>query len=219
MKVLSIDWDYFMNVSFENRDKYFPKVNEIENSCPKESFYSWANAYNEFPEIYDIDVNQKEFTVLGEILGNRNSDYDFYYADSHLEIVNLLKNLGGENNSIVHVDHHHDYFDYGGDNINCSNWLRHYDFLFNEKIWVKNKDSQINSLLYPEGVPLVFGEYLLEDFKKDSFDYIFLCRSSPFSPPHLDKYFEELLKIVFLDGYPRIHKLYKRPEIMEFDNF
>ena len=88
-----------------------------------------------------------------------------------------------EDLELINIDFHHDMYVTGGDTLDCGNWLRFLaDIKPNAKItWVRREDSQVESLggsfpyYHTTDITEVQGE----------FDYIFLCFSSPWTPPHL----------------------------------
>jgi len=119
---------------------------------------------------------------------------NFYKADNHKSIRKITDIIPWNFNlKIVNIDFHHDYYHYysGGDTYNCGNWLRR---LIEERPdakvkWIRRKDSQIYSL---EGEFPFEHTTDLKSIFKENFDYVFICRSPEWSPPHLSKKFEEL---------------------------
>lgn len=190
--ILSIDFDYFIDVSAEERDLYFPKGSD---EIPKEKLkIIWEERYSQHPRLRKIGVIQ-DYYFVQEFLTSLNIPKDrFYMADSHKSIRNLIAKIPHNLPlKIVNIDFHHDYYHFysGGDAYNCGNWLRR---LVEERPttkvkWIRRKDSQIYSLE---------GEFPFEhvtdirSLLKDKFDYLFICRSPEWSPPHLSGKYEEL---------------------------
>ena len=115
-------------------------------------------------------------------------------SDSHRKIKKLFGEIKpNEDLDLVHIDFHHDMYITGGDKLDCGNWLR---FLIDIKpnaniTWIRREDSDTDSL---------FGEFPYHhttDISKvqGEFDFIFICFSSPWTPPHL---YNDFLEIPFL---------------------
>ena len=119
-------------------------------------------------------------------------------ANSHKEIIELISDsialalCDGISIEVDNVDFHHDRFD-NGSNLNCGNWVLWLDDLVDLKYrWVSRKDSERGEELCEIGI---------SDLRED-YDYIFLCKSDVWSPPHLDKKFNELQRLLVSLGVP-----------------
>lgn len=194
--ILSIDFDYFLDVSAKERDCYFPQgSDEIPDDLLA---LMWKECYVKYPELANVSVIN-DFDILKEYLLTLSlpkENVDVY--DSHKFIQKLINRISKEDPIyVVNIDFHHDYYHYftGSDEYNCGNWLRR---LLEERPetkikWIRRKDSQIYSL---------DGEFPFEhtdDIKSicnEKFDYVFLCKSPEWSPPHLTEKFEELISIL-----------------------
>lgn len=190
--ILSIDFDYFIDVSSKERDIYFPKGSD---QVPDNKLKSmWEERYLKYPKLKEVGVIDeyyalKNFLVLLDIHKNK-----FYKADTHKYIKKLIDKIPWNLPlRIVNVDFHHDFYHYftDGDKYNCGNWLRRLieDRPDTEVKWVRRKDSQIYSL---EGKFPYEHTIDIKSVFSDKFDYIFMCRSPEWSPPHLSDKFEEL---------------------------
>lgn len=190
--ILSIDFDYFIDASSGERDIYFPKgSDEILKDKLK---FMWEERYLKYPKLKEVGVIH-EYYFLKNYLSNLDIHKDYLFkSDNHKNIIKTIKNL--PNNlqlRIVNIDFHHDYYHYysGGDDLNCGNWLRR---LIEERPdtlvkWIRREDSQIYSL---DGEFPFEHTSDIESILDEKFDYVFMCRSPEWSPPHLSNKFEEL---------------------------
>lgn len=190
--ILSIDFDYFIDASSQERDLYFPAgSDEIAGDMLS---YIWNEKYRKYPELKKLGVI-KEYYFLKNYLASLNMPRDhFIRADSHKYIIKLIEQIPEKAGlTIVNIDFHHDYYHYykGKEKLNCGNWLRR---LIEERPdtkvkWIRRKDSQIYSL---EGeFPFKHNDDI-KSISNENYDYVFLCRSPEWSPPHLKNKFEEL---------------------------
>lgn len=190
-RLLSIDFDYFLDTDIKTRDNKFP----IGNDNPLEkNKKEWDKSYEEYPELYNIGLLENEFTYIKNLV--KNLKYKKYLiSDSHEDISKFFDELKESKEvEVINIDFHHDFFITGGDKLDCGNWVR---FLMdiNPNInftWIRREDSDVNTF---------FGEFPykhLTDIKevKGNFDYIFICFSSAWSPPHLIDRYKELTDII-----------------------
>jgi len=202
-KVLSIDWDYFVNASATDRLMYFPDGNS-ESISGALSDIIWSTRYNfkGKKDIRDFKV-KSAYSTLRKFLKYINPhETKVLIAESHGRIYPFLKNSMDSDNDlfdITNIDFHHDIYPYNGvlgDGLTCGNWLRK---LMEEKIvsnvtWVRQEDSDIEDV---EDIEVVKGFTInsTTDFNiitKNKYDLIFLCKSRIWSPPHLDTRFISL---------------------------
>ncbi|WFA09004.1 hypothetical protein [Tissierella sp. Yu-01] len=98
---------------------------------------------------------------------------------------------------VVNIDFHHDYYHYfmGGDIYNCGNWLRRLveDRPETKVKWIRREDSQISSL---EGDFPFENTTNIKVLELDKFEYIFICKSPEWTPPHLDIKFNEFIDFI-----------------------
>jgi hypothetical protein len=194
--ILSIDFDYFINASSQERDLYFPNGSD---DLPKKMLQSmWKKRYLSYPELRKVGVINDYYILKEFLMKLRIPKENFIKADSHKYIKKFIDRLPKLLQlRIVNIDFHHDYYHYyqGSDNCNCGNWLRR---VIEERPntivkWIRRNDSQIHSL---DGL---FPFENTEDIKSiyyENFDYVFLCRSPEWSPPHLNSKFEELVSTI-----------------------
>ena len=184
-RILSIDFDYFINTDIETRNTLFPDgIEKSEALCSGE----WIITYNYHPELLEITIIDDSFKMY-DFLENHEKGEVFIY-NSHREIKKILDLLKDEPLEVVNIDFHHDNYISSGDTLDCANWVRH---LMTNKpdtkfTWIRREDSELESL---EGA---FPYQHTTEFKLEGeFDYIFLCFSPEWTPPHLMPYYRSLI--------------------------
>ena len=211
LRVLSVDWDYFIEATMEQRWLMFPDGGN-EKLPPALSDTIWAARYAEHDELTKINLDKSGYNTLKKIIKKLcNSQTKVFIADSHLRIYDFIKdNYKDDLLYINNIDFHHDYY-YSQDGVmelNCGNWVNAIidkDNVYNDWVnpvnvsysWVCREDSDLSGRL--EKNPQFGGYFMIEDLLKDTedqepYDLLFICRSSMWSPPHLDKYFFDLIK-------------------------
>lgn len=205
MNVLSIDFDYFQDVTRKQLELY---PNGIDRSTD-ESEVEWGKSYQRFgEELNTINILESEFERLNEILNAQSSDVPVLIANSHVNIYSFIKEQQAEKNdrelSLVNVDMHHDLTN-ENPVLDCGNWIMK---LGEEQrcaghkmsfFWIANPIS-CDMYGFTEGeMKRTFGKMIQRSFsfiEDEKFDAIFLCRSDNWLAPHLDKYFTELCDLV-----------------------
>ena len=190
MRVLSIDFDYFIDTDIDTRNECFPDGHD--NLTPMLTKIVWDRRYGFHDNLIDIGVI-KDFDIMCEFLKNTKCDR-VLIADSHREIEKFFSDIEKcDDLELINIDFHHDMYITGGNNLDCGNWLRFLvDLKPNAKItWVRREDSDVDSLMgdfpyhHTTDITEVQGE----------FDMIFICFSSPWTPPHLYNKFLEMISI------------------------
>lgn len=202
-KILSIDWDYFINATATQRSMLFPDGGNESLTYELQDFI-WNRHYTN-PELEDIGILKKEYELINKMLRkfvdkclhNKKVDSpaEVLCTVSHRWIYDFitLRTNRDEEFEVYNVDFHHDMYCYKteGQEVNCGNWVnclleRRPNMQYH---WVKREDSDDEVIGgYKVDCPI----NTLEDIKDLDFDYVFLCRSDCWSPPHLDNYFETL---------------------------
>lgn len=186
MRILSIDFDYFIDATMETREMCFPDGHD--NLSPAMTKFLWDRRYDFHDNLKDIGVIE-DYDKMCKFLRNLGS-YDVLFADSHKEIEKFFEDIKPyEDLELINIDFHHDMYVTGGDTLDCGNWLRFLvDLKPDAKItWVRREDSDVESL---SGT---FPYYHTTDISEvqGEFDVVFVCFSSPWTPPHLhDKFIE-----------------------------
>lgn len=204
MQVLSIDWDYFQNVSVETVRQCYPDGVDHATAL---SEVIWGSKYGTYPQINQITVLEKEYCIIQQILLNQNSSCPVMIANSHKHIYEFITKHC-DNLNLVNVDMHHDITN-GNKTLDCGNWIgtlfKEHKLKTQDFQWVYNPisiamygidegntktDVKLRSLIHEVGLTS------LSKIKDQKFDMIFLARSDTWSPPHLDKYFCSLVKLM-----------------------
>ena len=191
MRILSIDFDYFVDTSIETRNMFFPDGND--NLSVTLNRFIWDRCYDFCKELKDIGVT-KEFNTICNFLSTQTPK-KLLVADSHREIEKFFKDIKqDEELELTNIDFHHDMFVTGGNKLDCGNWLRFFaDIKPDAKItWVRREDSDTDSF---------FGEFPYHHTTDISeiqgeFDLVFICFSSPWTPPHLYEKFLEMVSCI-----------------------
>ena len=231
--ILSIDWDYFIDISKNDKVLYFPDGGEYVSPLMNKI---WVERYvlENKDKMEKVYIEKDKVDILVNWLKKIESQLkntELHIALGHQDIAGLVMNKVDlkDDLNIINIDDHHD--NYGNKEVidekqvNCGNWV---NFLenrgYNLKIdWIPREDSdfdkeKLNKIITPT------LEY--EKFKDKIPDYIFLCKSPGYSPPHLDVEFINLLSKIFKyvkdsymftrevinDRYKKIKKMAKERE-------
>lgn len=208
LRVLSIDWDFLVNATLEQRMMLFPDCcNERYPSYLQDVIWSSRYAFNRDNELEQISVDNEALEALKNYISRTCDKTTFCTVwDSHTnlydEILSRFKGTGSL--KIVNVDFHHDMYSSEINEVDCGNWVT---FLYEGKnnytsrrtrkpnskdsyVWVAREDS--DALEESKDYMSIKSIYDLENSEDEKFDLLFICRSSMWSPPHLDDEFEKL---------------------------
>ncbi|BAL01917.1 hypothetical protein OBV_p-00620 (plasmid) [Oscillibacter valericigenes Sjm18-20] len=198
MNILSIDYDYFVKVSEYFRENHFPDGGREQgdnlNLIVWSQLYASGNCCGE--RIETIISDNAALRKIRKFIARQKNPVCMI-ADSHSHAYNFIKDSipAGEKATVYNIDFHHDTFCINDENeVNCGNWLRH---LLDEKVidrayWVAKPDSETDGSL----VDIIPIEKALEV----NYDAVYICRSSWWTPPHLDGAFtSELVKPLLLN--------------------
>lgn len=211
LNVLSIDWDYFISASMDDRVKLFPDGSDDFGSSIQNMI--WATKYASSDALKDV---KSDTTSLNKVIkylqivsscvkevmvvDSHKYAYDFildYYKDSSYSGVNL-----------VNVDFHHDVYT-NGDKVDCGNWLsklfKSLEYTDSSYTWVSRKDSDISSI--DESIKELSITNSLDIVQEYEWDLVFVCRSAMWSPPHLDKFFKK-----YFEWLTRLEGVYTKYE-------
>lgn len=194
MKILSIDWDYFINCSISDRASLFPDGGN-ENLGTAMSTYVWATRYGYSDQIEKIKARTADIDKLKKIIDKNKDVYIYISADSHVHLGEFLlhpdmeEKIKDKGLFIVNIDHHHDMFGIG-DELNCGNWLNKVTEKFPGTVvkWIRNEDSDTSGFKGEDSTNIEDAD--------DTYDVIYICRSFIWSPPHLDKEFGVLNRFI-----------------------
>lgn len=187
-RILSIDWDYFIDASVKERAAYFPDATTDSRETFLQSLV-WANRYVANPNLMELGVIYDYDMVCG-FLQKPQKSKAIMVADSHRHAHDfIMKNVKKSSEiELINIDFHHDlYQSYENKGEpHAGDWaLKLQEKLPKLKLkWVKRDDSEMPDL------PI--EEISIKEALQGAFDIIFLCRSGAWSPPHLDGAFIEM---------------------------
>ena len=215
---LSVDWDYFINASSLERENYFPDGREYEEDSICD--FIWSTKYSfpasvrqcetdlkmgKYSSLLNIEVDHNKLrelrSLIDEIILHHSSDPEFYVriTESHLDAFYFVDSLTKpeETFKVVNIDYHHDLYAYD-DTLNCGNWVKklkeaHPNMIYE---WVSRNDSETIVEDLPEGFEYTVTESWDSVLSKEFINNcagIFICRSSMWSPPHLDPHLVRLV--------------------------
>lgn len=191
--ILSLDFDYFYPDSLH----YDWGLNE--NFSPELSRVMWA-----FREcsIELIEGNDRKNIALYKYVAepikisefftniNFSDNVSVLVTDSHMDIVDVVK----QKSRIYNFDQHHDFYN-ASSTLNCGNWVAH--LVLDKKLDIedyhviypawrqKYHDAKMHMIKYAN------VHYSVPDLP--TFDQIFVCQSTAFTPPWDDKCFHLLI--------------------------
>lgn len=197
-RVLSIDFDYFVNATSRQRTlfpdggfEYSQEVNRIV------WVMTYAGPVNRWAgKLSSVSVFEEPLGIVQDILLHHLTK-DFMIADSHVHAYQFIKDhlAPGETAEVYNVDFHHDT--YPGTELHCGNWLR----LLIEEGTVRQKDAYWVNQGEDSDAEYNMAQIIpLEKLPAEGYDLIFICRSSWWTPPHLDEYFIRFLVRPLLDN-------------------
>ena len=205
---LSIDWDYFIGCSATDRALLFPDGGNEMISKTIQNFI-WNSHYSGSPKIRDINVLRSDYIQIRKLLKGFSKNIKEDERRSAVSISHrfmydfVLDNTSVDETFVVYnVDFHHDMYSYRTRDleVNCGNWVNK---LLEKRpnmkyYWVKRTDSDTEVL---------GGKVDCETCKIGDIpicDYVFMCRSDCWSPPHLDSYFSSTYNLI--GGTTRVYE-------------
>ena len=199
-KVLSIDWDYFVDCPIDFKMTNFPDGGN-ENLPDSILDQVWMTRYGQCSKLKDVKLDTKELVKLRILLKNIVFPTTMVViADSHKDIYQYLKEFRKTKlpMELYNIDFHHDVYDFQEDAVDCGNWLRmlmrdgnsHEQDKFT---WVRREDSDLSRY---ESINDGSVVGIPSDIQMTPFQLVFLCRSGVWSPPHLDKEFLSLCRFI-----------------------
>lgn len=220
-RFLSIDWDFFIDATADERAIMFPDggTENLPDSIRK---YVWDSRYSD-PRLEKIGVDLDSFKYIQKLC--RAFTGKCFITESHKYAFDFImeNTTPNEQFEVYNIDFHHDLYDFGHKKVNCGNWATK----LKEKrpnmkyVWVNREDSE---QLSKEEVKVVILQMSFDAFMSrcgDDFqglsNHLFLCRSDMWSPPHLDKYFRRLVRTLL--GNPSATTNYEKgiDKLREFE--
>lgn len=210
-RFLTVDWDFFIDASAEDRELMFPDGGN-ENIPTSFAEYIWDSHYS-YHDIDRIGVILPYLSTVRHIFklnSSLSSQGKAFVSESHASIYGIIKSLvsSDEEFEVYNIDFHHDLYDCSED-LNCGNWA---NFLIREfpnmsYCWIPREDSYTRfSNRYSSSTTILsFNAFIIQANEFcNKFDGIHLCRSSMWSPPHLDEKFLKLASSLNFEGIPPI---------------
>lgn len=189
LRVLSIDFDYFQDVS-EKLLYTYPDGIDLNSEI---SQIIWGSHYAQNDELFDIGVDKSELRELEKLLDAQNTSCPVLIAQTHKDIYDFIENHMSDDTivEIVNIDMHHDIYNSHRE-IDCGNWLGH---------MIKKHGAKAQWVIHPLSCQYFPTKYdnnveclgSIRDISDDAFDIIFLCRSDMWLPPHLDIAFTDIV--------------------------
>lgn len=193
--ILSIDFDFFQKADVEAL-KCYPDGVDLPSAV---SSIVWSSHYanpKQSSKILSVEIDRERLDEMKQILSDCRPDIPVLITNSHVEIYNFIcenaAKMKTSNVDLINVDMHHDMFnnDY---KMNCGNWVKFVSEDFNtHTVWIANPISRIAYGLNDKAFDGVHTDFSQIDPTRT--DAVFLCRSDNWTPPHLDQYFDELMK-------------------------
>lgn len=209
LKVLSIDWDYFIDATAGERAVMFPDGGN-ENLSAAICNYIWAVRYVDNEKLAEVPLDGAALGRVKNLLKSTiGKGTHIVVADSHKhmykEVLSLFRNLSHEVVDLWNIDFHHDV--YNMDNpvgVDCGNWLgllSHASDPQSTFHWIGRGDSDIGGNKSGDSTvldrfPWLELSTISEIPNEEPFDLVFLCRSGMWSPPHLDNSFLSLTRFL-----------------------
>lgn len=196
MKILSIDFDYFEDIKNKDILTSFPDGIDLPTDL---SIYTWSSYYSDDRLIENVGFLEDEYNLLQDLLYNIKDNVNLcMITQSHKDIYDFIKKYNTDDTlSITNIDMHHDMFNDNKETVDCGNWLGNIANEYETEIeWVVNPISESTYGLGEE-----FSSILKHSIDEldDDYDYVFLCRSDNWLPPHLDVKFNELKDYIVND--------------------
>lgn len=223
-RILSIDWDYFIDATFDQRYTMFPDGGN-ENLPTSLRDFIWDTYYRN-PELEKMKVIP-DYKHLLHIC--KTFKGEAYVADSHKWAYEFImpRTKFYEEFEVYNIDFHHDLYNYTTKDyeVNCGNWVTELrrDRPNMKYKWIACETSDaICEGEFVDADMCTMGDFLTKfpNVAKD-FQYLFICRSATWSPPHLDNWFVSAVKALKCDSIVETSVTKPRPyEIpTEFDGF
>ena len=198
-RFISIDWDFFIDATDNQRIMLFPDGGN-ENLPDSLRDYIWDSHYRH-PELEEIKVTS-DYKYLLNIC--KTFIGEAFVSDSHKWMYDfVIENTEpDEEFEVYNIDFHHDLYNFTtrGGEVNCGNWatLLRRDRPNMKYKWVKCDTSDVTAgedKVDVEMMTMTIFRILFHNVSED-FQYLFMCRSAVWSPPHLDKKFIRAVKSI-----------------------
>ena len=219
IKILSIDWDYYLDTDESTRHHCFPDGHDFGSSVGNSV---WAMRYtHNTVNLENIGLIEDYQKLCQFFHALTKEPIDFMVTSSHIDAYDFINGLvkGNKSVEITNIDYHHDaypcirnYIDTtqertvcsrSGKSVDCGNWLT---AILQERKnaevrWVAREDSDTKFAMADKEVAKRIRVISHKEALEDLYDVIFICRSDMWSCPHLDGKFNELWDIPNRKGF------------------
>lgn len=203
LKILSIDYDYFIDATEDQIRSCFPDPIDVH---PTISTNIWNLHYlTQGDEIKSIGLRSSEYRKLMSKLQSDITAGLCTFSYTHEDILQGIEYLAQyrkfDKVIVNHIDSHPDTGKITCGGLHCGNWVTYLKSMIKEVEvnWISNEivyEMQIiNTKLLSS---IKFG---IDDLTPIlHYDLIFLCRSDQWVPPHLDQQFTDMVYAVRAAG-------------------
>jgi len=201
--ILSIDWDYFADATADERFELFPDGGNERISASLQNII-WISRYADSimnaemrggKGISDISADRDELEQLYTLIEkHKKRGTKMSVHESHKAIADILTKgkFADSSHDVVNIDFHSDCYTTSDDgDINCGNWgsLLSKQGVIDKLYWIRRDDSDDDESGIIEHTYCGIQDLLDSPALQNGIDYIFICRSAVWSPPHLDDAF------------------------------
>lgn len=196
INLLSLDFDYFQQIKDMSVLAEYPDRNDLPHDI---SEVIWNLHYMDktaYDKLISVKLNKTEFDLARNILQNQKKDIQNMIVYSHVYMYHFIQKFHRKYTQadiiVWNIDTHQDYKN-GNLEPDCGNWagLAIQDFGITVK-WISN-DLSPYYVRHPE---ITSSGTSLKILENKIFDGVFLCKSEPWYPPHLDDYFNTMVNII-----------------------
>lgn len=223
LNVLSVDWDYLVNATEEERLEMFPDGGNED--LPQTILdLVWSSRYAQFPDLSKIQVDFPALKIIKKFIqSHKTLKTQGLVTDSHKYLYDMVSKAHkkGQPINLINIDHHHDCYGSGQlPEIDCGNWMiqmveNRYNRLVSPQdisyTWIKREDSDCEEFSKRFNWGKSASIDYLNSVEGFTIDLLFICRSGVWSPPHLDKQFIKFVEEMVYD-LPFYHI---QPEVAE----
>lgn len=195
-KILSIDFDFFANVT-QKELMCYPDGVDLPTELTE---LVWATHYATNGNILkNIDIDKDLYRELTYIINSQSINTPVLITNSHIHAFDFIEqHFDNKRIMLTNIDWHHDIIN-NNPEMDCGNWIKFLKEKYPDTVlqWITRKASVDCYGLTDEEIKKMFIEFDFSSIEHTQFDAIFLCRSDSWTPPHLDKYFDDLIKNCF----------------------
>lgn len=197
-RVLSIDFDYFQNTTMHTVKNYYPDGIDLPTDVTS---IVWSSMYSKsslgYQAIQDVTINQALINQA-KVIMEAQRDIPVVIRNSHLHIWREIENrcVRGQSILLTHIDFHDDMTNGNEkfDIVDCGNWLHFLMRFYNTNFyWFTRKTATECYGIDPKELPIFVDDLTHLMYTNQQYDFIFICRSDPWLPPHLDADFDKLV--------------------------